>query len=117
MPEGNSTDSKPVCLLPIATPGPIVPAVGDWHGRGLCIGEDPDVFFPSHGDLGAMAREICAACAVRDDCLNYATQADEFGIWGGLDQQERRNLKRKQCRRSAAKRTPDNGIGRAEGVA
>jgi Transcription factor WhiB len=62
----------------------------EWHGRGLCVGDDPDAFFPSHGDPGMRAREICAACPVRADCLKYATAADEFGIWGGLDQGERR---------------------------
>jgi len=67
--------------------------LGEWQGRGPCIGEDPDVFFPSHGDPGTKAREFCAACPVRSDCLNYATESDKFGIWGGLDrldQQERR---------------------------
>jgi hypothetical protein len=27
------------------------------------------------------------------DCLNHATEADEFGIWGGLGQRERRNIR------------------------
>jgi hypothetical protein len=27
---------------------------------------------------------------VRRDCAEYATEADEFGIWGGLDQEQRR---------------------------
>ena len=52
---------------------------------------------------------------VRGDCLNYATEADEFGIWGGLDQQERRNLKRKH---GAAWKQPSQAKGnQAEGAA
>jgi hypothetical protein len=52
---------------------------------------------------------------VRGDCLNYATEADEFGIRGGLDQQERRNLRRKQRRRmEAPSEAKDN---QAEGAA
>jgi WhiB family redox-sensing transcriptional regulator len=101
MPEGTSTD-RSVRLLPITMPGPAASALGEWHGRGLCVGEDPDVFFPSHGDSGMRARQICAACRVRADCLTYATEADEFGIWDGLDQQERRNLRRKRQRRKDA---------------
>jgi WhiB family redox-sensing transcriptional regulator len=103
MPEGTSTDSRPVRLLPITMPGPIAPGVGDWLGRSLCAGENPDIFFPPHGAAGTKAREVCAACPVRSDCLKYATEADEFGIWGGLDQQERRNLKRRRqrCRDAA----------------
>lgn len=82
--------------------GPAAPALGKWHGRGPCAGEDPEAFFPSHGDPGAGARRVCAACSVRDECLGYATAADELGIWGGLDQQERRNLSRRRRRRNAA---------------
>jgi WhiB family transcriptional regulator, redox-sensing transcriptional regulator len=108
MPEGTSTDSRPVRLFPITMPALAAPALGEWHRRSLCTGEDPDRFFPSHGDPAATAREICAACPVRGDCLNYATEADEFGIWGGLDQQERRNLKRRQRRRRAAAQAKDD---------
>lgn len=36
------------------------------------------------------ARQICACCPVRRDCAKYATEADEFGIWGGQDQEQRR---------------------------
>ena len=111
MPEGTSTDSRPVHLLPIAMPGPAAPALGAWHSRGLCIGEDPEVFFPSRSDPGAGARRICATCSVRKECLSYATAADEFGIWGGLDQQERRNLKRRQQRRNAAARDSGRSVG------
>ena len=101
MPDMKFDASAPVQLLPIVMPAPAVPPLGEWHGRGLCIGDDPDVFFPSHGDPGTQARQICAACAVRDDCLKFAIDADEFGIWGGLDQDERRKLRRRQRRKRA----------------
>lgn len=102
MPQGTNFDARLVRLLPITIPGPMAPAVGDWRSRGLCVGEDPDMFFPSHGEPGTKARQICDGCAVRDQCLDYAVEADEFGIWGGLDQQERRNLRRKRQRRQQA---------------
>lgn len=92
--------------------------LGEWHGRGLCIGEAPDAFFPSYGDPGKEAQRICGICPVRDDCLKYAIEADEHGIWGGLDQDERRNLRRRQRRHPAA--IPDRVIaehGKAEGAA
>jgi hypothetical protein len=113
------TDTKPndgasAPLLPIVMPAPATPSLGEWHRRGLCAGGDPDVFFPSHGDPGTQARQTCAACAVRDDCLGYATEADEFCIWGGLDQDERRNLKRRQRRK---KTTACGGTRQSEGAA
>jgi hypothetical protein len=116
MPEDTSND-KLVRLLPSTMPGLPAPALDEWHGRGMCVGEDPDVFFPSHGDPGTDAREICAACQVRGDCLKYGTEADEFGIWGGLDQQERRSLRRKQLRRIATSRTGNSRTRKAEGAA
>ena len=92
-------------------PGPAASALGEWHSRGLCVGEDPEAFFPSHGDPGTGARQVCAACRVRDECLSYATAADELGIWGGLNQQERRNLKRREQRRNAAAQTKASSAG------
>jgi WhiB family transcriptional regulator, redox-sensing transcriptional regulator len=118
MPAGTSTaDGRPVRLLPVTMPGPVVPPLGDWHARGLCTGEDPDAFFPSNGAPGTRAREVCAACPVCRDCLQYATAADESGIWGGLDQQERRNLKRKHRRRETRDTDKTTGRRSAEGVA
>ncbi len=41
-----------------------------------------------------MAKEICAGCTVRYDCLAWAltnqTQHDSKGIWGGMTEEERR---------------------------
>ena len=102
---GTSTGSTAVRMIPIVMPGPTTPALGEWHAWGLCVGADPETFFPSHGDPGTEARQICASCGVRGDCLTYATEADEFGIWAGLDQQQRRALRKKQHRREAAART------------
>lgn len=102
MPDGDNADNEPVLLFPVTMPTAIAVPLGDWHGRGLCVGEDPDIFFPSNGEPGTKAREICAQCADCWQCRDYAVEADEFGIWGGLDQDERRNLKRRQRRRRAA---------------
>ena len=118
MTEDTSTGGRGTRLLPIVMPGAVTPALGEWHGRGLCLGEDPDIFFPSRGDRGTAARRICGSCPVRDDCLEYSAEADEDGIWGGLDQAERRNLRRRQRRRAAV--TPAIATGKhvkAEGAA
>lgn len=103
MPRDNNADSMSAFLLSVTIPTLAYPPLGDWHRRGLCAAEDPDTFFPPHGDPGTKARQTCTACPVRTDCLDYATEADEFGIWGGLDQQQRRSLKRKQRRNAAAR--------------
>lgn len=107
MPEGTG---KPIRLVPVTMPVPVSLPLGDWHRRGFCAGEAPAVFFPSHGNPGTKAREICVNCVVQRDCLEYATEADEFGIWGGLDQQERRNLGRRQRRRVTASNVADDTV-------
>jgi WhiB family transcriptional regulator, redox-sensing transcriptional regulator len=39
------------------------------------------------------AKAICAACPVRKDCLDYAIATHEpHGVWGGLNELERRPL-------------------------
>jgi WhiB family redox-sensing transcriptional regulator len=114
---GTPADSTAVRMIPIVMPGSATPSLDEWNARGLSVGADPEIFFPSHGDLGTEACQICASCDVRGDCLKYATEADEFGIWAGLDQQQRRALRKKQQRREAAARTgtcqPDGAQGAA----
>ena len=40
-----------------------------------------------------MAKAICATCPVRGLCLEYALAVREpYGIWGGLNEYERRRL-------------------------
>ena len=93
MPDSVSIGRRPVRVLPLVMPDATVNGLpGPWSKLAICAGENPDTFFPSNGDPGTRARHICAHCPVRRDCAQYATEADEFGIWGGLDQEQRRAL-------------------------
>lgn len=68
---------------------------GEWQEQALCAQTDPEAFFPEKGGSTKDAKRICKACAVRDECLEYALEHDErFGIWGGLSERERRRWKR-----------------------
>jgi WhiB family redox-sensing transcriptional regulator len=76
-----------------------------WRDRAACRGAATDLFFPV-GPAGAMgagadetrrARQICASCPVRQQCLAYAlASGQQYGIWGGSDEQERRRLRRQR---------------------
>jgi WhiB family transcriptional regulator, redox-sensing transcriptional regulator len=67
----------------------------DWMLEARCLDADPEAFFPEKGGSTREAKRICAACPVRDECLQYALENDErFGIWGGLSERERRRAKR-----------------------
>ena len=72
-----------------------------WQQRANCQGLDPDLFFPDRGTSTAEAKKVCADCAVKEDCLEWALDAGEkFGIWGGTSERERRRLRK--ARRAAA---------------
>ena len=76
-----------------------------WQESAACRQADPELFFPigatgmAQADI-QRAKAICASCPVRRPCLIYAlATGQEFGIWGGRDENERRLLRR-QWRRS-----------------
>lgn len=66
----------------------------DWHADGLCNQTDPEAFYPEQaGDGGTAAKRVCAACPVRDTCLEDALDREEpYGVWGGLSTQQRRRM-------------------------
>jgi WhiB family transcriptional regulator, redox-sensing transcriptional regulator len=67
----------------------------DWQDRALCAQTDPEAFFPEKGGSTREAKKVCRACEVRAQCLDYALENREpWGIWGGLSNQERRQLLR-----------------------
>lgn len=71
----------------------------DWWATAACRSADPELFFPissaglSRADV-ARAKEVCARCQVRPQCLDYALAACELhGVWGGTSAEERRLLR------------------------
>jgi WhiB family redox-sensing transcriptional regulator len=69
-----------------------------WKDYANCLGANEDLFFPDRGASTRVAKQICAACQVRIDCLEYAvTQGEKFGIWGGLSERERRKIRKQRA--------------------
>ncbi len=65
---------------------PAVPAAGGLADGPACWGADPDLFFPLPSESADPAMAICAACAVRVECLALArARGEQFGVWGGVD--------------------------------
>ena len=80
----------------MALDGVDVVALPPWMKRGACVGaRDPDVWFPEKGGSPEPARAICARCPVRDKCLVWALEHEDYGIWGGTTEKERRAIKRR----------------------
>ena len=75
----------------------ILPVVRQqWLDRAACLQADPDAFYPEKGGSSRAAKRVCHTCPVQTDCLSYALANDErFGIWGGMSERERRQLKRR----------------------
>jgi WhiB family transcriptional regulator, redox-sensing transcriptional regulator len=79
-----------------------------WMDRAACIGVPVKVFYPTdeHGETAA--KEVCATCEVRADCLAYALNqhrdATDAGIWGGTTERERRAIRRRTRRAIIARR-------------
>ena len=48
-----------------------------------------------------MAKAICVRCPVLEECREYALEVGEtHGIWGGLNEMERRALLRQRARQA-----------------
>jgi WhiB family transcriptional regulator, redox-sensing transcriptional regulator len=72
----------------------------DWQANARCAEVDPEIFFPERGGSSKAARAVCAQCAVRDKCLEYAlNNKEQFGIWGGTSERERRRLRKERALR------------------
>ena len=66
-----------------------------WQADALCSQTDPEAFFPDKGGSTKQAKKVCAACPVREQCLQYAIDNSErYGVWGGLSEKERRRVAR-----------------------
>lgn len=78
-----------------------------WTLQAACTDLD---MFPADGDSRGIrdAKAICQGCPVRFECLTAALDnGEQFGVWGGLDANERSSVRRVESRRAR-----DNGRDR-----
>lgn len=74
---------------------PIIQQDLAWQAEARCLQVDPEIFFPERGGSSKAARSVCVECGVRVECLKYALRnREQFGIWGGTSERERRKLRR-----------------------
>jgi WhiB family transcriptional regulator, redox-sensing transcriptional regulator len=75
----------------------------EWQLQAHCRTVDPELFFHPENERGnarkrreARAKEVCSRCPVRRECQLFALEADEqFGVWGGVTEDERVDLVRR----------------------
>jgi len=70
----------------------------DWWQEAECLQYVGVVdFFPARGESAREAKAVCASWAVRRECLEYAMRWDQLcGVWGGLSERERRQVRRER---------------------
>jgi WhiB family transcriptional regulator, redox-sensing transcriptional regulator len=73
----------------------------EWQVRAACRGPQAAVFFPppsferkdEKAERELRAKDICRTCPSKRPCLDYALRIREpHGIWGGLNEAERKQL-------------------------
>jgi WhiB family redox-sensing transcriptional regulator len=70
----------------------------DWRHKAVCRDEDPELFFPV-GNSGPALAQIADAKLVCNRCPVDSGQ--DAGVWGGMSEDERRALKRRNARTKA----------------
>jgi len=80
--------------------------MGPWSPAAACRKADPELFFPM-GPSGLSreqtrrAKAICQQCPVLESCRSWAMaypKLAEYGVWGGLSEDERRTLRGRELR-------------------
>lgn len=77
----------------------------DWRHRAACRDtSDKELFFPIGNTGPALlqiedAKDFCRRCDVVDQCLQFALETgQDAGVYGGMSEDERRALKRREAR-------------------
>lgn len=91
-----------------------------WTQQAACAEEGAPPMFPHALDLqgNEAAKATCSGCPVRSKCLDEALSRNEsFGVWGGLDPDERRSMKRQKQNRVNRQKQRDARAAQKQGPA
>lgn len=83
--------AEPV-LLPLLTVAAEPPT---WRAHANCRDVDLALFYPGRGEPAGPAKDVCAGCPVREQCLECGL-LERFGVWGGASERERRRIRRQR---------------------
>jgi WhiB family redox-sensing transcriptional regulator len=80
--------SAPVGLLDgwFATP--------EWMRQGTCSGGDGELWFSIDPTDREYAKAVCADCPVLTQCAEWGMR-EQYGVWGGMTEAERRSVRRR----------------------
>ncbi|MGH3496106.1 MAG: WhiB family transcriptional regulator [Nocardioidaceae bacterium] len=70
--------------------------IHEWTEQAACRSTRPDSLFVRGAEQNR-AKQLCASCPVRTECLAEALDNQiEWGVWGGMTERERRSLLRRR---------------------
>jgi WhiB family redox-sensing transcriptional regulator len=76
-----------------------------WMKDAICRDLATDVFFADSDapKKSAVAKAVCSACPVREECLDFAIRnCENYGIWGGTTATERKFLRQEWLRKNVS---------------
>ena len=66
----------------------------------LCAQSGGDFWFPEPGQgitaETVYARSICGQCIHKDECAEWGIHNEHYGIWGGLTESHRKQIRRQR---------------------
>jgi WhiB family redox-sensing transcriptional regulator len=79
-------------------------ALIDFQDQGACRDHDPELFFPVSASAAnapqiEQAKAVCMRCPVLETCRAYALAHNIQGIWGGMTEEERRQMRAREQQR------------------
>lgn len=100
-----------------------LPRPAHWSRDSACQVAPPNLFHPE-GDAAVVSAETreakawCARCVVQPQCLaDSLARGERWGVWGGMDEKERRAfLRRRRERERAARRRAERKREEAAGA-
>lgn len=68
----------------------------EWQENAACKDMGNDLFYPNKGETQKIlaAKKVCAECPVQKECLEMGLE-ENYGVWGGLTELERKSYRRK----------------------
>jgi WhiB family redox-sensing transcriptional regulator len=66
-----------------------------WYKDSLCKDLPTKLWYQFDAEKDKFAKKICNRCPVRTQCLQFALDNHETGVWGGLNDMDRKRLRRK----------------------
>lgn len=65
-----------------------------WHARAACAGRGDLDWFPSPAADVTAHKAVCDPCPVAGDCLAWALEHHEYGVWAGTSEADRAAMRK-----------------------